>query len=954
MDNMDLQLRASFDEFRRNKNAMEQIHKDTLVCFQNIEKALGSHKLGKELAHEIVTEMTMAKQGSVDASMILVELEGTDATTLTSSLSDILYTKEEQEEVSALFAQSPALIVVGQTNSGKSSIINEILRSRIVSTSDQPCTSRIVKLTYSKEDYVRLVDRRGKTIEEFKPNDKKIPREMIELREGDRASENRVTAKIEAGFDIPFLKSGVDIIDSPGRDENEALDELVRVQLKNILPFIVYVIDGHNLFTALDKSVLDEINERKSDLDIFFVVSKIEPQEEDSSDEEEEEDDEDDDYESVQDNKKRRVFEQLVKNGLLTDDKEIKDQEYFHGLSAWKLSEYRRKKRKNPDWNDPHKSYKEYIDAFERFQSCLKNFSDTSLKASTRRSCQTLISVLQRCLYFFIEKANSLKQNRDSVIAMLNRIEEEEKLVHDNVAQQVEKHKSEIVDVMVQAIDDLKGTVPQEARTFQYGEEFSLPIRDGFVKSKEAVSQCRKQIQQLVFNAVFKRIEVTLMKMFSTRDNFFEELEQRVKTIEEEAALDETTTYEASAALHNNLVKCYQVNPDIRSNGFSWEKLFKKFREILVAFLKHPRATITGKVKVGDPEWKSKTALETISEINVPQVATELIKSLKSHFESCHNQFIEQLKNILRVLRRGGTLKDEQRKVILDFAPDVASLEMLCHSVNDHARFGRPQPGEMIGAGAQGNVFTCRNIVTPEGKPCVVKVVPVGSESLLKDLTLELHTTRTISHPNILPIVCTTIEPNPSTGIRVSIVTERMKCDLQNALKEIPSLRIRLMILLDVALALQYLHHKGLMHRDIKLQNVLVDENNRGYLTDFGLCKPEGLASGSLVGTPIAMAPEMIAQCYSKSVDVYAFGILMWRVCEGQGNQPQNIFLFPVPLIMLAINAKEKRKPEHKDCFLPSCWKLMEKCWGDDPEARPSFDDIVKDLKQILDDKCII
>lgn len=256
MDNMDLQLRASFDEFRRNKNAMEQIHKDTLACFQSIEKALGKHKHGKELAHELVTEMTMAKQGSIDDSMILVELDGTVTTTttatLTTSLSEILYTKEEQEEVSALFAQSPALIVVGQTNSGKSSIINEILQSRIVSTSDQPCTSRIVKLIYSKENYVHLVRNSDNTvIEEFKADDKKIPRDMIELREGDREDTDRVNATIVAGFDIPFLESGVDIVDSPGRDENKILDDLVREQLKNILPFIVYVIDGHNLFTAL-------------------------------------------------------------------------------------------------------------------------------------------------------------------------------------------------------------------------------------------------------------------------------------------------------------------------------------------------------------------------------------------------------------------------------------------------------------------------------------------------------------------------------------------------------------------------------------------------------------------------------------------------------------------------------------------------------------------------------
>ena len=132
-----------------------------------------------------------------------------------------------------------------------------------------------------------------------------------------------------------------------------------------------------------------------------------------------------------------------------------------------------------------------------------------------------------------------------------------------------------------------------------------------------------------------------------------------------------------------------------------------------------------------------------------------------------------------------------------------------------------------------------------------------------------------------------------------------------------------------------------------------VDDKNKGFLTDLGLCKAEGLATGTLVGTPESMAPEIVQRQYGKSVDAYAFGILMWRVCEGQGNRPTNLIYSPMPLVMLAINAREQRRPERLNIFLPSCWKLMEKCWLTSPENRPSFDDIVSDLKRILVDKSI-
>ena len=126
-----------------------------------------------------------------------------------------------------------------------------------------------------------------------------------------------------------------------------------------------------------------------------------------------------------------------------------------------------------------------------------------------------------------------------------------------------------------------------------------------------------------------------------------------------------------------------------------------------------------------------------------------------------------------------------------------------------------------------------------------------------------------------------------------------------------------------------------------------MDEKNNAKL-DLGLCKPEGLTCYSLVGTPINMAPEMMKQQYDKSIDVYAFGMLLWRVCEGQGNQPQNINRHSQALAMLVMNAVDNKTPERLDVFPEQCWQLMERCWNQDPEARPSFDSVVRDLEAFL------
>ena len=126
---------------------------------------------------------------------------------------------------------------------------------------ETPCTSRMVKISYTPDkNTVRVVDKSGQVAKSSITIGKNVPQDYVVVCDEGREKSDQLECTVEIALNHPFLKSGIELIDSPGRNENDALDEVVDNFFEtDTTPFVVYIIDGNeHLRTSVSISFIVE------------------------------------------------------------------------------------------------------------------------------------------------------------------------------------------------------------------------------------------------------------------------------------------------------------------------------------------------------------------------------------------------------------------------------------------------------------------------------------------------------------------------------------------------------------------------------------------------------------------------------------------------------------------------------------------------------------------------
>lgn len=225
----------------------------------------------------------------------------------------------------------------------------------------------------------------------------------------------------------------------------------------------------------------------------------------------------------------------------------------------------------------------------------------------------------------------------------------------------------------------------------------------------------------------------------------------------------------------------------------------------------------------------------------------------------------------------------------------------------------------------------------------------------------EIGLLTSLRHPNVLLLMGACTDPRYPLCIVSELVDgASLYSYLHGKRRRERNLRVSLKIALDVARGMLYLHSSNpiVLHRDLKSANILVqniDEEDavKATIIDFGLSRLDiakaesrmGGVGGGMCGSLVTMAPEVMRQSpYQPASDVYSFGVILAELFTGR-----------VPFeslnalqLMYAVGLQGKRPDILPSDGIPSSLtNLINACWAQEPNERPSFASVVANLNCI-------
>ncbi|MDP2436474.1 MAG: protein kinase [archaeon] len=200
-------------------------------------------------------------------------------------------------------------------------------------------------------------------------------------------------------------------------------------------------------------------------------------------------------------------------------------------------------------------------------------------------------------------------------------------------------------------------------------------------------------------------------------------------------------------------------------------------------------------------------------------------------------------------------------------------------------------------------------------------------------------------HPHIVRFFGLARDDRPSAKVKMILVLELINgfclSDVDENTQHSPATRIQWMY--EIAKALDHIHSRGIIHNDIKLENIMVEQSSsRAVLLDFGFA--DQIGSSFKAGSPVYASPEKLSGSgpISTKVDVYAWAVSTWQILELR--QPYD---WVDSIEQLIDSLSHGERPRFEDQWCRPLRRLLQQCWDTLPSKRPNMSDVVAQLGPI-------
>uniref|UniRef100_UPI00398E4007 dual serine/threonine and tyrosine protein kinase isoform X2 n=1 Tax=Pristiophorus japonicus TaxID=55135 RepID=UPI00398E4007 len=832
------------------------------------------------------------------------------------ALSCITFPRHEEEYLQATVGCFPCIMILGQNCGAKCHVLNSLLGERLLSVvkggNEKKCKRRRLKFTHGKRTSISLaLPGQYVLVHHLAAHQGKwdtIPEEDLEIQDSSDDPAHRA-AHLEVTLHHPLLQE-MDILVLPcheTRADGGVLDDCLR----HSLPVVVYAISEDRLADSEERE-LQELK-KKHTLPVFFI--------------------------KVPKHLSSELHSGPDKEPPVKSSKSEKEKSCLHR----QLTKLEYLSPAGGGLAGTSKAQSTLVEHFEKLRQ-LGPFAKQVVQMHLVDAATVLNGVHCRCLDIFINQAFDMQRDLQITPKRLEYTRDKENELFQSLMNIANRKQEEMRDMIVETLSSMKEELLEEAANLQFKD--IIISENGETVGNNDIKCCIKQIQELIISRLNQAVANKLISSVDyLRESFVGTLERCLKSLEK-SNQDSATNNVTSNHLKQILNAAYHVEVTFHSGSTVSRLLWEQIKQIIhrMPWVHPPAVTI---------EWKRKIAQDAIESLCASKLAKSICSQFRTRLNSSHEAFAASLRQLETGLSgRLEKTEDLWLRVRKDHAPRLARLSLESRSLRDLLLHGKPKLGRELGRGQYGVVYLCDSWAGHS--PCALKSVVPPDDKHWNDLALEFHYTRSLPrHERLVDLHGSVIDYSygGGTSIAVLLIMERLHRDLYAGLKVGLKLEVRLLIALDVVEGIRFLHRQGLVHRDIKLKNVLLDKQNRAKITDLGFCKPEAMMSGSIVGTPIHMAPELFSGKYDNSVDVYAFGILFWYLCTGTIKLPE-AFEKCSSKDQLWTNVKKGVRPERLPAFDEECWQLMEACWSGDPSQRPLLGIVQPILQSIMSRLC--